>query len=265
MTVSAKTDYTTVTETWGLAASPEQLAMIYCRYKMAGDLAEGKRVLEIGCGSGMGLAYLQRRAAVAVGGDPSEALLAEARRHLPDMQLVQLGAEQLPFPDRSFDVVLMLEVIYYIPDLGRAFAECRRVLTPGGRLMVSLPNRDRPDFNPSPFSLRYPNAPELAQLFRDHGFQPRIYGGFPLEVASSRDRLLTPLRHVAVRYRLIPRSMRAKALLKRLLYGRLPKLGAIHEGMAEFPPLVELGDPASGTSRFKSFYAVGEATGRETG
>ncbi len=260
MTVSAKIDYTTVTETWGLPASPEQLAMIYCRYKMAGDLAEGRRVLEIGCGSGMGLAYLQLRAAVVVGGDPSEALLAEARQHLPDLQLAQLDAQQLPFPNESFDVVLMLEVIYYIPDLDRAFAECRRVLPAGGHLMACLPNRDRPDFNPSPFSIRYPSAPELAQLFREHGFQPRIYGGFPLEVASARDRLLTPLRHFAVRHRLIPRSMRAKALLKRVLYGRLPRLGALRDGMAECLPPVELGAPWEGARRFKTLYAVGVAT-----
>ncbi len=253
------TDYTTVTETWGLPASPEQLAMAYCRYKMAGDLAEGKRVLEIGCGSGMGLAYLQRRAAVAVGGDPSEALLAEARQHLPQAQLVRLDAQQLPFPDESFDVVLMLEVIYYIADVDRAFAECRRVLRPGGQLLVCLPNRDRPDFNPSPFSIRYPNALELAQLFRAHGFQPRIFGGFPVEGASARDRLLTPLRHVAVRYRLIPRSMRAKALLKRLLYGRLPRLEAIRDGMAEYPPLVELDQDVGSVRSFKNLYGVGEA------
>jgi len=232
--------------------------MAYCRYKKAGDLAEGRRVLEIGCGSGMGLAYLQQRAASVVGGDPSEALLAEARRHLPTIRLERLDAQQLPFPDQSFDVVLMLEVIYYIPDLDRAFAECRRVVPTGGHLMVCLPNRDRTDFNPSPFSLRYPNARELAPLFRRHGFRPRVYGAFPLEAASARDRLLTPLRHVAVRYRLIPRSMRAKALLKRVLYGRMARLDAIREGMADYPPLVELNPEAGPYPGFKVLHAVGE-------
>jgi len=42
------TDYSTVTETWGLAASPEQVSMQYARYKTAGDLADEKRLLEIG-------------------------------------------------------------------------------------------------------------------------------------------------------------------------------------------------------------------------
>ena len=64
------TDYTTVSETWGLAASPEQLSMQYFRYRMAADLSVGRDVLEIGCGSGMGLSYLGERARKVVGGTP---------------------------------------------------------------------------------------------------------------------------------------------------------------------------------------------------
>ncbi|HKV87258.1 MAG TPA: hypothetical protein VJT78_04610, partial [Candidatus Dormibacteraeota bacterium] len=60
-------DYTTVTETWGLAASPEQLAMQYFRYRMAAGLCDGRDVLEIGCGSGMGLPYLASRARRVIG------------------------------------------------------------------------------------------------------------------------------------------------------------------------------------------------------
>jgi len=264
-TVGASNDYSPVTETWGLPASPEQLSMAFCRYKIAGDLAEGKQVLDIGCGTGMGLAYLKERATRAVGGDLTPALIEEARRHLPDAELVQLDASwRLPFNDATFDVVLMLEMIYYVPDLDKAFSECRRVLRPSGALMVCLPNRDRPDFYPSRFSLRYPNVPELAELFERHGFKVQVYGGFALEPASRSDRLLKPLRHVAVRFHLIPHSMRTKALIKRVLYGNLPRLGAIHEGMAQFPPLIEL-DANKGTDRFKNLYAIGEVASERGG
>jgi ubiquinone/menaquinone biosynthesis C-methylase UbiE len=255
-------DYSTVTETWGLPASPEQLAMQYFRYRMASELAPGGTVLEIGCGSGMGLPYLAERTRLAVGGDYTMSLLQEARGRLPAAPLVRLDAQHLPFRDASFDAVFMLEMIYYVADQEAAFAECRRVIKPGGRLMVCLPNRDRTDFNPSPFSTRYPNAGEVARLFKHAGFDVRAYGAFAIEAASSRDRLLGPIRHVAVRYRLIPSSMRMKSLVKRVLYGRLPTLGAVHDGMADYTPPAEL-DPSSGSDhRYKNLYAVGVALSR---
>ncbi len=260
MTASSAVDFTRVTETWGLPASPEQLSMAYCRYKTAGDLAEGKAVLEIGCGSGMGLAYLAQRASRVVGGDPTAALLAEAGEHLPSMELVQLSADHLPFEAKTFDVVLMLEMIYYVEDLEGAVAEARRVLRPGGRLFICLPNRARPDFNPSPYSVRYPSAGELQTSLERHGFSVQVFGGFPTEPTSSRDRVLGPVRHVAVRLHLIPRSMRMKALIKRMLYGRLPRLGAVAEGMASYPPLEGLDPAGDQVSRFKNLYLIGSVS-----
>jgi SAM-dependent methyltransferase len=255
-------DYTTVTETWGLPASPEQLAMQYFRYRMAAELAPGGAVLEVGCGSGMGLPYLQAHSGMVVGGDYTMALLEEARRHLPDANLVRMDAQRLPFRDRSFDAVVMLEMIYYVADQEAALAECRRVLKPGGKLMICLPNRDRPDFNPSPFSTRYPNLNEIATLLAKAGFEARVYGGFVVEAATSRDRILGPIRHVAVRYRLIPSSMRAKSMIKRMLYGRLPALGAVHDGMADYAEPVELDASSGPDHRYKNLYAVGVAPSR---
>jgi SAM-dependent methyltransferase len=258
-------DYTTVTETWGLPASPEQLAMQYFRYRMAAELAPGGAVLEVGCGSGMGMPYLQPHSKLVVGGDYTMALLEEARRHLPDANLVRMDAQRLPFRDQTFDAVLMLEMIYYVADQEAALAECRRVLRPGGRVMVCMPNRDRPDFNPSPFSTRYPNVGDISALLARHGFDVRVYGAFAVEAASSRDRVLGPLRHVAVRYKLIPNSMRAKSMIKRLMYGKLPTLGAVHDGMADYAGRVELEAESGSDRRYKNLYAVGVARSRESG
>jgi len=255
-------DFSTVTETWGLGASPEQLAMQYFRYRMAAEVGQGGTVLEIGCGSGMGLPYLASHARMVVGGDYTMALLREARRHLPDANLVRMDAQHLPFRDHIFDAVVMLEMIYYVPDQASAFAECRRVLKPGGRLMVCLPNRDRPDFNPSPYSTRYPNLAEVGTLFEQSGFDVRMYGNFAVEPASSRDRMLDGIRHLAVRYKLIPGSMRAKSILKRVMYGRLPTLGAVHDGMATYSEPAELDGSAGTDNRYKNLYAVGVATSR---
>jgi len=256
------TDYTTVTETWGLAASPEQLAMQYFRYRMAADLSAGREVLEIGCGSGMGLPYMGEKARHVVGGDYTMGLLREGRKQLPAADLVRMDAQHLPFRDASLDVVLMLEMIYYVPDQNAALAECRRVLRPDGDLMICVPNPDRPDFNPSPFSTRYPNGAALKALLARHGFDAKVYGSFPVEAASTRDRILEPVRHFAVRHHLIPSSMRMKALVKRAMYGRLPKLGAVHDGMGTYSAPVEL-DPMSGPLRsFKNLYAVGKVSSK---
>jgi ubiquinone/menaquinone biosynthesis C-methylase UbiE len=256
------TDYTTVTETWGLAASPEQLAMQYFRYRMAADLSAGRDVLEIGCGSGMGLPYLGEKARMVVGGDYTLGLLREARKHLPKANLVRMDAQRLPFRDASLDVVLMLEMIYYVPDQDSAVSECRRVLRPDGDLMICVPNPDRPDFNPSPFSTSYPNGAALKALLARHGFDARLYGSFPVEAASPRDRILEPVRHFAVQHHLIPNSMRMKALVKRAMYGRLPKLGAVHDGMGTYSAPAEL-DPSSGPLRsFKNLYALGKVSSR---
>jgi ubiquinone/menaquinone biosynthesis C-methylase UbiE len=253
-------DFTTVTETWGLGASPEQLAMQHFRYRMASELAPGGAVLEVGCGSGMGLPYLRAHASRVVGGDYTMGLLREARAHVSDAPLVRMDAAHLPFLDRSFDAVLMLEMIYYVADQAAAVAEARRVLKAGGKLLIVLPNRDRPDFNPSPFSVRYPSAAELAALLQRAGFEPRVYGAFAVEEDSSRDRMLAPLRHFAVRYRLVPNSMRMKAMVKRMLYGRLPTLGAVHDGMSnDHTEAVALDASGAADGRFKNLYAVGVA------
>ena len=250
-------DFTTVTETWGLAASPEQVAMAYARYKLAGDLADGKRVLEVGCGSGMGLAYLQQRASQVVGGDRTLTLLQAARDRLDSLALVCLDAHELPFSSSSFDVVLMLEMVYYLSQPERAFAECRRVLRPGGKLLVCLPNRNRPGFNRSPLSVHYPDVPELVGWFESCGFRVRVYAGFHGFNASKRAAAVTLLRRLAVRWRLIPKSMMGKAILKRLIYRRMAILGEIRDGMAPLEKLVELdrADPAA--AGYKNLYAIG--------
>lgn len=253
---SGQSDFVSVTETWGLPASPEQLAMAYFRYRMAAGLAPGGRVLEVGCGTGMGLAYLSENAGEAVGCDISEELLSQARSRLPGLELVNAPASDLPFADASFDLVAMLEMIYYVPDQESVVAEAARVLRPGGTLMVCLPNRDRPAFNPSPLSTQYPDVPTLAALLERAGLQVTVYGAFGAAPASRSERRLDRLRAIAVRLHLVPRSMRAKALVKRILYGRLPRLDAIHDGMAEIPDPVEL-DHKRRSGDFKNLYAVG--------
>jgi SAM-dependent methyltransferase len=99
----------------------------------------GQRVLDAGCGAGAHAAEMIRRGAAVAGLDKSAGLLAIARQRLgAGVALHEADlAEPLPFPPVSFDAVLASLVMHYLQDWGPTLAEFRRVLVPGGRLVVS--------------------------------------------------------------------------------------------------------------------------------
>jgi len=106
---------------------------------LAGDVA-GRRILDAGCGSGPLFAALGDRGAIVTGFDKSAAMVELARRRLgddADLLVAELGSP-LPFPDDMFDDVTASLVLHYLEDWGPALAELRRVLKPGGRLIVSV-------------------------------------------------------------------------------------------------------------------------------
>jgi ubiquinone/menaquinone biosynthesis C-methylase UbiE len=92
----------------------------------------GARVLDLGCGPGRAAAALaERHGAVVTGLDSSPEMLAAAREVAPSVTFVQGFAEDLPFGDGSFDVVLSNFVVHLL-DRSAAFAEVYRVLRTGG-------------------------------------------------------------------------------------------------------------------------------------
>jgi SAM-dependent methyltransferase len=102
----------------------------------------GKRVLDVGCGTGTNLRVLAESFGCRVSGvDSSAGMLDEARRKLPDADLRLGVAERLPFDDRSFDAALMSLVVHLL-DRPHAFEETSRVLDAGGRLVVVTPDAD---------------------------------------------------------------------------------------------------------------------------
>jgi SAM-dependent methyltransferase len=106
---------------------------------LAGDVA-GRRILDAGCGSGPLFAALRDRGAIVTGIDKSAQMLELARRRLgddADLQVAELGSP-LSFSDDTFDDVTASLVLHYLQDWGPALAELRRVLKPGGRLIVSV-------------------------------------------------------------------------------------------------------------------------------
>jgi ubiquinone/menaquinone biosynthesis C-methylase UbiE len=107
----------------------------------------GKRVLEVSCFHGGGASYLVRtlHPASYTGLDLNRAGIdfCRKRHNLPGLNFVCGDAENLPFPDQSFDAVINIEASSYYPSLPRFLAEVARVLCPGGHfLYADLRGRD---------------------------------------------------------------------------------------------------------------------------
>jgi SAM-dependent methyltransferase len=102
-----------------------------------------RRVLDCGCGAGEYVRALLERGADAFGVEFDEQKIAAGQAQGGELAArIRVGdLEALAFPDASFEVALLNEVLEHVPDDGAALAEVRRVLRPGGRLVVLSPTR----------------------------------------------------------------------------------------------------------------------------
>jgi ubiquinone/menaquinone biosynthesis C-methylase UbiE len=124
-----------------LRASPEFVDPVAERVAALTGLW-GKRVLDVGCRPGGMLRQLvEAFGAEAVGIDPSGPMVAAAREAAPDAEVVVGSAEELPFEDRSFDVLLLRLSVHHL-ERGRAFPEFLRVLRAGGRVAITTTDPD---------------------------------------------------------------------------------------------------------------------------
>jgi SAM-dependent methyltransferase len=163
---------------------------------------ENRRVLDVGCGVGMYPAAFRRYTPDVYAIEIEHDRAREAREHAAGV--VQARGEALPFPDDSFDVAHSNEVLEHVDDDRQAVEEMVRVVRPGGRIVIFVPNR------------LYP--------FETHGIYWRgeyRFGNKPLV-----NWLPDPLRN-----RLAPhvRAYTARGLRK--LFRALPVRVLVHEGV----------------------------------
>jgi SAM-dependent methyltransferase len=100
----------------------------------AARVGPGVRVLDVATGPGYVAAAAARRGAAVVGLDFSAAMLAEARRHHPEIDFQVGDAEALPFPEGAFDAVVMSFGLLHLARPDQALAEAHRVLRSGARI-----------------------------------------------------------------------------------------------------------------------------------
>ncbi|CRK58934.1 Methyltransferase [Alloactinosynnema sp. L-07] len=138
-------------------------------------------VLEAGCGEGYGADLLAERARLVVGLDYDELTAAHVAKVYPSVRTLRGNLAALPLRSGSVDVVANLQVIEHLWDQEGFLAECRRVLRPGGRLLITTPNRIT--FSPgrdtplNPFHTRELSAAEMDELLRGAGFEVEFLGG----------------------------------------------------------------------------------------
>ena len=96
-----------------------------------------KRILDVGCGIGYFEEMLPKLNIIGL--DSSEAMLEEARKQ-SDKKFVLGNAQELDFPDQSFDAVFMVTTLEFVENYKKAVDETARVLTPRGKLVVMMLN-----------------------------------------------------------------------------------------------------------------------------
>jgi ubiquinone/menaquinone biosynthesis C-methylase UbiE len=230
-------DYRAVTEVPGILLNHDQVGRFAHRYLYGAEMGRGVRVLEVACGAGSGAGLVRAGAAAYVGLDYTATVLQEmCRDYGPGMPLAQGDAQDLPFADGVFELVLCYEAIYYLDDYRAFLEECRRVLGERGRVLIVQGNPEWVDFVPGSLSHYYPPAAELAASLGEAGFGAvQLWGALPTTAATPRQALVNHVRHVllrparaAVAPLLTTRvGQQAVALLKRVLYGELVPLPPI--------------------------------------
>lgn len=158
-------------------------------YEEAAKLAQGLRVLDLGCNIGYGTHIIAQSARSVIGVDVSQHAIAEGKRLYPGLDLQLVDGRSLPFPDRSFDMVVSFQVIEHIAEPDRYLHEIKRVLVDDGILLLTTPNaalRLPGDMRPwSPFHMREYRAGQLQELLRRHFPDTRIMGLFAEEPLHS--------------------------------------------------------------------------------
>jgi ubiquinone/menaquinone biosynthesis C-methylase UbiE len=157
------------------------------------EVSPDQRVLDMGCGTGVFTTALREAGARVVGVDVAQAALDRARARDPELELRRVEFDQpLPFEDSSFDLVWASEVIEHVGDTARWLSEIRRVLVPGGGLLLTTPSHGRLRLllggierysEPLGDHLHLYTRGSLRKVLDEFGFQTevlRVVGGPPL-------------------------------------------------------------------------------------
>jgi len=163
------------------------------RYNYASGFVKGRRVLDIACGEGYGTAALRRAGAAQVTGvDISEDVCEHARQKY-GLDVRVGSAERIPLENASVDVVVSFETIEHVSRPQRFVDECARVLTPGGKLIISTPNKEvysAPGEPRNPYHCSEMTEGEFLSSLRARFLNIKLYSQHPRSAAWWSTRML---------------------------------------------------------------------------
>jgi SAM-dependent methyltransferase len=184
----------TQAEVWAELAEPGQTPFYEAVFDVL-DIADGARMLDVGCGAGLALQLAAKRGATVTGLDASAGMIAIARQRLPHADIRLGDLEDLPFPDASFTVLTSFNAVQYASDARRALGELGRVARAGAPIAIVTwgdPERSEmrdvlgaiggllpppPPGAGGPFALSRPGA--LEDLVQGAGLVPKRAGEVP--------------------------------------------------------------------------------------
>jgi len=150
------------------------------RYLLARTVVAGRRVLDIACGEGYGAALLADSAARVVGVDiDRDAIRHAAGRYVrPNLYFFQADAQRFALAPASVDVVVSFETLEHFPDQAPFLAALKRVLVPGGVLLISTPNKGEynREADPNPHHARELDRAEFVALLGRYFANVQVYG-----------------------------------------------------------------------------------------
>jgi 2-polyprenyl-3-methyl-5-hydroxy-6-metoxy-1,4-benzoquinol methylase len=164
------------------------LHLIHCKaYEKATEFTRDKKVLDLGCNTGYGSRIIKNSCKEIVGVDVSDKAI-EMANNLHGKENIKfrvIDGKELPFSENTFDVVVSFQVIEHIVNEQEYFAEIKRVLVPGGKIIFTTPNRLirlYPGMKPwNEFHVREYGAFELKELLDVYFQKAEIYGLYARE------------------------------------------------------------------------------------
>lgn len=161
------------------------------RYMFASRFTQDKLVLDAGCGTGYGTAYLASkgvRYAIGVDISPEAIEYSQTQYGQGRLSFVVMDCIETAFRDEIFDVVLSFELVEHLQNPAAHLAEARRVLKPGGLYIASTPNRET--YSPhsegpwNPFHFREFSVEEFRQILAEHFEDIELYGQYLVQAFS---------------------------------------------------------------------------------